>query len=321
MDDAELFAATRRPSPDLLYRRGDPYDRRLGEHVAVDPSDYAAADVVLLGCPQDEGVRRNRGRPGAALAPDAIRACLYRLGLTNLDGLRLFDLGDTLIQPTLEATHQLQRRLVRRVIGDGKLLLSLGGGNDVAFPDAAGLADAAGRVLAINVDAHYDVRADLAPNSGTPYRQLLDGGHVAPERLVQLGGQPFANAPAYARYLGGLGVATVGLREARARGLPATLDAILARDADAVFWGIDMDVVRAADAPGVSAPNPLGMTAEELCLVAERAGAHPRTRLIEISELCPAHDIDQRTARLAAVALWHALAAFAAWRYPPTPLP
>jgi len=307
----ELFTHTARPDAGLFFRRDDPNDRRLGEHVGREPAAYAAADVVLLGCPQDEGVRRNQGRPGAAQAPDAIRACLYRLGVAGLEGLRLFDLGDTLVQPDLEATHALQRRVVARVIRDGKLLLSLGGGNDIAFPDAAGLADAAGRVLAINIDAHYDVRADPAPNSGTPYRQLLEGGHVAPAALVQLGGQPFANSPTYARYLAERGATVVSLREARARGLAETVEAALRTDADAVFWGLDMDVVRAADAPGVSAPNPLGMAAEELCLVAELAGAHPRTRLIEISEVNPAFDIDQRTCRLAAVALWHALASYA----------
>lgn len=311
MDDRELFSSTLRPDPSLLYRRDDPNDPRLGELVDIDPAAYSQADVVLLGCPQDEGVRRNRGRPGAAQAPDAIRVCLYRLGVAGLSGLRLFDLGNTIVQSEIEATQALQRRIVARVIGDGKLLLSLGGGNDIAFPDAAGLADALGRVLAINVDAHYDVRADKPANSGTPYRQLIEGGQIAPGDLVQLGGQPFANSSAYTAYLAGIGAQVIGLREARARGIESVLETILQVDA-AVFWGLDMDVVRAADAPGVSAPNPLGMSAEEFCLIAGLAGAHPRTRLIEISEVNPAYDIDQRTCRLAAVALWHALVAFAA---------
>jgi formiminoglutamase len=84
---------------------------------------------------------------------------------------------------------------------------------------------------------------------------------------------------------------------------------ILQTEAASVFWGLDMDVVRAADAPGVSAPNPLGMSGEELCLLAELAGAEPRSRLLEISELNPAYDIDGRTARLAAAAIWHFLMA------------
>lgn len=306
----DIFTATTRPDPDLFYRRGDTNDRRIGDLAQTDPADYASAHVVILGCPQDEGVRRNRGRPGAAAAPSQIRAALYRMGVDGIEQTRLFDLGDTRIQLTLEATHDLQRLLVERIIRDGKLLISIGGGNDLAYPDAAGLAGAAGRVLALNIDAHYDVRADLVRNSGTPYRQLLEEGHLAPERLVQLGSQPFANSPAYTRYLHERGVRVYPLSEVRARGA-ALLGEILQTEADAVFWGIDMDVVRAADAPGVSAPNPLGMSSEEICQIANIAGAHPRTRLIEITEVNPTFDIDQRTCRLAAAVIWHAMAAAA----------
>ncbi len=301
------------PAPELFFRKGDPNDRRLGELVSRDPADYPAAAVVILGCPTDEGVRRNGGRPGAADGPAAIRRCLYRLGVAGLEGLRVVDLGDTQPGPDLETTHARHRATVERAIRDGKRLITLGGGNDMAYPDMAGLAAAAPPVLAINVDAHYDVRADRPPNSGTPYRQLIEEGHLDPAAFAVLGAQPHANSSVYTAYLAGLGARVVTLREARARGLVATARGLLAdRHAGSVFWGLDMDVVAAAEAPGVSAPNPLGMRGEELVALAELAGADPRTRLVEISELCPPHDLDDRTARLAAVAIWYVLAGWAA---------
>jgi formiminoglutamase len=302
------------PDPGLFFSRGDPNDPRLGELVGRDAAAYAGAAVVILGCPTDEGVRRNGGRPGAAEAPAAIRRCLYRMVVAGLEGLAVVDLGDTVPGPDLEATHERHRATVRRVIGDGKRLITLGGGNDIAYPDVAGLADAAAPVLAINLDAHYDVRADTPRNSGTPYRQLLEEGHLAPERLCILGTQPFANSAAYTRYLDERGVQAIPLREARLRGLVATARGLLHdAHAGAVFWGLDMDVVNAAEAPGVSAPNPLGMTGAELCELAELAGADPRTRLVEISEVNPRHDLDQRTSRLAAAVIWHLLAGWAEW--------
>lgn len=298
--------------PALFYRRGDPNDRRLGELVAHDPAAYGRAAVVILGCPTDEGVRRNGGRPGAAEAPAAIRRCLYRLGVAGLEELAIVDLGDTAPGSDLEATHERHRATVRRVIADGKRLITLGGGNDLAYPDVAGLADVAAPVLAINVDAHYDVRADTPRNSGTPYRQLLEERHLAPEQLVILGTQPFANSPVYTGYLDELGVRHVSLHEARLRGLAATARGLIHHGhAGALFWGLDMDVVSAAEAPGVSAPNPIGMTGAELCELAELAGADTRTRLVELSEVNPAYDLDQRTCRLAAVAIWHVLAGWA----------
>jgi formiminoglutamase len=306
----DLFAATERPQADLLFQRGDGNDPRLGELVFAAPGDYAQATVVLLGCPQDEGVRRNGGRVGAALAPDAIRRFFYRLTTYQVEHIRLFDLGNLIVQSTLEQTHQRQRQLVRQIIADGKTLIMLGGGNDLSYPDCAGLADAAAPVLAFNVDAHFDVRADAVGNSGTPYRQLLEEGVLEPTNFYEIGSQPFANSAAYARYLHDKDVSVIPLAQLRAGGLTDTFERILReRTPAAVFWGLDMDSVRAADAPGVSAPNPLGLSGEEFCAVAAVAGRWPKTRLLEISEVNPVYDIDNRTSRLAAVALWSFLAA------------
>ncbi len=305
-----VFADLRPVESELFFSKGDPHDVRLGEIVGRGPAAYARAAVVILGFPDDEGVRRNGGRVGAALAPAAIRRCLYRMGVAELADLPIVDLGDTASAASLEERHTRHQELVQRIVADDKLLIVLGGGNDVAYPDYAGLVAATGSALAINVDAHYDVRVDTPRNSGTPYRQLIDAGRLPPEYYCVLGAQPFANSAAYTQFLTERGAQLISLRSARARGIPATARGVLAASAaDAIFWGFDMDVVNAAEAPGVSAPNPLGMSGEEFCALMELAGSERRTRLIEISEVCPPHDVDARTARLAAAALWYALAA------------
>jgi formiminoglutamase len=309
----EIFslANTRRPDESLFYRRGDPSDERLGEVVRTDELAYDAAQVVMLGCPQDEGVRRNRGRPGAAQAPDEIRRCLYRLGVANLEGLLIVDLGNTVIQATLEETHALHQAVVAQVIRDGKMLISLGGGNDVSYPDCAALASVVGDILAFNVDAHFDVRADAVRNSGTPYRQLIEDGFIRPDRFYEMGYQPFANSLIYAQYLREHGAHVQSLADLREGGLMQAFRNALRTDAAAIFWGFDLDAVCAADAPGVSAPSPLGLTGDEFCQLAALAGSDPRTRVVEFSEVNPRYDLDQRTCRLTAVAIWRFLSAVA----------
>lgn len=306
--DNPLFHGVTPPDPALLFRRNDPNDPRLGEVVKIAPEDYATAHTILLGCPQDEGVRRNQGRIGAAAAPDAIRAALYKLPVSVLDTAGFFDLGNTRIQDSLEATHTQHQQLVERIIADGKRLIVLGGGNDISFPDAAGLAAQVDSVLAFNIDAHFDVRADEPRNSGTPYRQLLEGGHLLPDNFYEMGFQWFGNAAPYIAYLREKGVQHHALDDLRMNGIPQTFADILQHKVtEAIFWGFDMDVVRAADAPGVSAPNPTGMTGAELCQLAQLAGRDPRTRLVEISEVNPTYDLDGRTCRLAAVAIFYVL--------------
>ncbi len=312
MSQSSLFDQTLRPDPALFFTRNDPNDVRLGQAAHHDPAHYDPAHVVILSCPQDEGVRRNGGRLGAALAPTEIRRALYRLAVDGLTSLNLFDLGDTRIQPTLEETHALHEAVVRRLLADGKTVITLGGGNDLAYADVAALSHATGGgVLAFNVDTHYDVRADQPRNSGTPYRQLLDEGLLAAGSFFEIGQQPFANSAVYRQYLADKGVGCWSLRDLRDAGLASVIQGVLSgSDASAVFWGLDMDVVRVADAPGVSAPNPVGMTGDEFCQIAELAGAEPRTRLVELTEVNPIYDVDGRTARLAAIAIYHFLAAF-----------
>jgi formiminoglutamase len=307
-----IFEMTTSLDPSLLFRRDDPNDIRMGEVVKTAPEDYNACDFVLLGFPQDEGVRRNKGRLGAKDAPDAIRRCFYKL--VEIEGLKLFDLGNTIIQSTLEDSHDWHREIVRQVLRDGKKHIVLGGGNDTSYPDCSALAmETRGDILAFNLDAHFDVRADSPRNSGTPYRQLLEEKHLKGHYFYEMAYQPHANSPIYKQYLEDKKVGLYPLDFEEHNGIATWLKTILERHsyeylAQAIFWGIDMDVVKAADAPGVSAPNAAGLTAAEFLAIATIAGRQMKSRLFEITEVNPSFDIDERTCRLAAAGIWYFLA-------------
>lgn len=303
-----LFDQVTPPANDLLYKRNDPNDVRWGEVVHFEQSDYEQAQVVLIGCPQDEGVRRNKGRVGAAQAPDTIRRAFYRLAASPEEDVILFDIGNTRIQPTLEATHDVHMTIIKQLIEDGKQVISLGGGNDLAYADCSGLAQVVPNLITINVDAHFDVRADTVRNSGTPYRQLLDEGLINPKKFYEVGSLPMANSKVYEAYLQRQGVRVIPLETMQHDGIAFTFDAILNHEADAIFWGLDMDVVHVADAPGVSAPNTFGISAHQFCQLATIAGRDNRSRVFEITEVNPIYDIDDRTSRLAAAAIWYFLA-------------
>ena len=304
-----LFDHTTRPNESLLFKRGDANDIRLGEIVKTAPEDYPTAQIVLLGLPQDDGVKRNGGRIGASQAPDVIRQALYKL--VQIPDLSFFDMGNTVIQPDLEATHSVHQSVVYDILSDDKLLIVLGGGNDISYPDCSAVSDLAqGDLLVFNIDAHFDVRIADERNSGTPYRQLIEEKLIPPHHFHEVGYQPFANSPTYLDYLLEKGVHTHSLAGVHDIGLDQLLRRILSESTpNAIFWGLDMDVVRSADAPGVSAPNPTGLTGEEFCLIGSIAGGDKRTRLFEISEMNPTYDVDGRTAKLAAVTIWHFLQA------------
>ncbi len=307
----DIFALTTRPDTELFFKRNEPGDPRLGEIALHLPDDYTAAKIVILGCPQDEGVRRNGGRVGAAGAPTEIRRALYKLVAKDDWEAALFDLGDTVIQATLEDTHAAHQRIVEQLLRDDKVVIILGGGNDISYPDASALSAVFGadNVVAFNIDAHLDVRTSPIRHSGTPYRQLLESGRLLPKQFYEIGTQPFSAAQAHLDDLRERGVRVVKMPQLRTSGdMTAFMKSLIyapTSDYPAAFWGFDMDAVTAADAPGVSAPNPAGFRADEFLMLCEMAADATLEQLVvEFSEVNPLYDLDGRTSRLVAAGIW-----------------
>ncbi len=295
----------------VFYSKDDPHDVRLGQVALRDKQDYARCNWVLVGCPQDEGIARNQGRAGARKAPHEIRKALYRYPVSEeLQHIRLLDAGDINIAGTLEETHERLEATLKPMLADGKKVLVLGGGNDISYPDGRAAASRANKLLAFNIDRHLDVRATEPRNSGTPYRQLLDEGSFDPALFHEVAINSFANPKAYIDFVESIGAHIHYLGDLRDNGVGKAIQSIVdSSEADGIFFGFDMDSVRAVEAPGVSAPGPMGLTAREICEIADVAGSDPRTLLIEISEVNPDYDLDGITSKLAANILVRAMAA------------
>ncbi|HMU34687.1 MAG TPA: formimidoylglutamase [Pyrinomonadaceae bacterium] len=305
------FGLTLRPDESVFFSRNDVNDPRLGEIVRHTPDHYDKADIVILGCPQDEGVRRNGGRIGAADAPLAIRKQFYKLTTMNIRK-RIFDLGDVKLANTLEATHDTMTEVVKAVLRDGKRVIVLGGGNDISYADGKAMSEVFGRDwwIGVNIDAHLDVRLSEERNSGTPYRQLLDEELLLPKHFYEVGYQSHFTSPIYYDYIRKLGVNRISLELVRSR---AQADIELRENIRNTFighssslntfFGFDMDVVRSADAPGTSAPSPLGLRAGEFIQLVKYAASLANTKLIEFSEVNPKFDQDDRTAKLVAIGM------------------
>jgi formiminoglutamase len=78
-----------------------------------------------------------------------------------------------------------------------------------------------------------------------------------------------------------------------------------------VYVSLDLDALPAAVAPGVSAPSPIGVPAQELLQSLEWLGAQPAVRLLDLAEYAPTYDLDGRTGRMAALCVCALLAGLA----------
>jgi formiminoglutamase len=278
-----------------------------------------------VGFPQDEGVRRNGGRTGAAAAPEQIRHFLYRL--TPWDGrqdednprprdlgaLRLLDLGNLVVDEDLEASQALLGRVVGAILRAGAVPIVLGGGHEEAFGHYLGYVEAKIPVAVLNLDAHLDVRPliDGRGHSGSPFRQMME--HAAaplPGKNYRcLGVQPFGTARQHLDYVGQHGGRIEWCSEVEGALAPCLLAKVKfwREQGQRTYLSIDADAVAAADVPGVSAPNPYGLSGKEVVECAFRAGQSPGVASLDLVEINPTFDVDGRSARWAAAAIWHFL--------------
>lgn len=311
MDISSLAPLVAPPEPRLFFTKNDPADPRMGDIISRDPNIIPeSASVVLIGVPQDIGVQRNGGRAGAAAAPDAIRAMLYRLtpfdiasGRSIPDGF-LHDLGNIRVDGELEEIHERLAEVVALLCRAGLIPLVLGGGHDTTYAAASGAYAAHGPLGMINLDAHLDVRPpNPLRNSGTSFRMLIEEGKLAPESFVEFGIQSFANAAAHAEWLTGMGGRIMTLDGIRERGFTESLRTayeIASAGVTRCYGTLDIDGVRGAEAPGVSAVMPDGFSAAHLLATARLLGSRPAIAALDIVEMNPRFDIDDITAKLAA---------------------
>jgi len=278
-------------------------------HQAVTVRETATSPVALVGFASDAGVVRNHGRIGAAEGPLALRRALANVPLQQLEAID--DLGDVVCdRDALEEAQVEFAAMVSSALVAGALPVGLGGGHEIAYASWSGLAAALGTagdrgsIAVINVDAHLDLRGDPRATSGTPFRQILEAASAQGREVhyLCLGASRYANTQALferARTLGATWILDEDVRLDRWQALSDQLVGLLA-SVDHVYLTVCLDAFPAAVAPGVSAPAAMGIDAALVERLLDRVTASGKLRVADIAELNPRHDIDARTARLAA---------------------
>lgn len=258
-------------------------------------------DLVLLGLCNEVGVLANGGRAGAAEGPGAFRQAFGKLPARVLQGRRLLDAGDVPAGAPYEAFLEGAETVARGALEAGAVPLVIGGGHDCSYGVYRGLA-ATGKAAVLAVDAHLDVRPEHGANSGNPFFRMIEAGLEGPD-LAQVGLIRFVNSAEQETWLRLKGAALQFLepgREMEAVGTAKGALAVFAQRQRRALATFDLDAIRAADAPGVSALNPWGLDASAALAIAKAAGACPAVAAFDLMELAPPLDRDGQSAKLAA---------------------
>ncbi len=303
-----------RQNYDWNYSSDDPNDETFSDIVeTINPDSLEDYSKVLLGEPYDGGVI---GRKGARKGPEALRKQLARTKTHHFGSgavRDVADLGDIVIpdQEILEVQERMEE-LTSSIHYSSALPVFLGGGNSVTVPNVAPLLEDS--VGVVSFDAHLDCREVIEdPSSGTPYRQLFDRGL---DTLVVVGARHFETSTSYAHYLEEKGGQIIDAHTAGSS-IEDTLENILAHleGVESVYVSLDMDVLSSAEAPGVSAPTPGGLTSRELYELLFRLGSsEERISGFEVVECAPPLDTGERTSKAGSRAIAHMISGLEADR-------
>lgn len=249
--------------------------------------------IDLIGLPSDVNSSFERG---AAQAPAAIRRALWsdRGNLACEDGqeigidFELRDRGDLWLNEDA-ADDAVIADAIRAAIQSGAVPLALGGDHAMTHPVLRGVHAEHGPVTILHFDAHPDLYDDFDSNPrshASPFARIMEAGLAT--RLVQVG---IRTLNRHCREQAErFGVEIVPMADFTPDQVPV-LEGPL-------YISIDLDGIDPAEAPGVSHPEPGGLTLREVLAVLQR-----QTAAIvgaDIVELNPRFDSNDRTAIVAA---------------------
>jgi formiminoglutamase len=194
-------------------------ETKLGEKIKTIASfsdlENTKAQFVVLGIPEDIGIRANMGRQGAWSAwQDFLKAFL------NIQSNRFLEGGNVVIAGSVVAedlmlrakkfdsndaesltefrllTHELDTRVyevIYKIIKRGKIPIIIGGGHNNAYPIIKGVHDALqntgaenAKINCINIDAHTDLRPMEGRHSGNGFRYAIEENHLDKYFIVGL---------------------------------------------------------------------------------------------------------------------------------------
>lgn len=262
-------------------------------------------DFVLHGFAVDEGVRRNKGRTGAQDAPDVIRKNMVNFPVI-LPDFSLLDFGNVTCEDgNLENAQSNLAKNVSKVLLKGGKSVVLSGGHEVTYGHYLGVKTAfpEQKIGIINIDAHFDNRQPedgVGASSGTGFWQIAQEGKM---HSLHIGIQRNSNTLKLFDTAHQYGMKYILADELFFENLPSVYQRIddLLEEVDFAYVTICMDVFNASIAPGVSAAAYNGIFADAAFMHFYRHILKSEKLIaLDVAEVNPSFDIQDRTARLAA---------------------
>ena len=271
---------------------------------------------AFLGFECDRGIQINMGRSGAANGPDSIRKELSNLPCQFDKQVLLFDAGNiSCLNCTLEEAQDALAVAVEKILDLNLFPILLGGGHEIAYGHYKGILNylesqgKADKIGIVNFDAHFDLRPyENGSSSGTMFRQIADlaASHNTDYSYMCIGLQKHGNTLSLFKTADELGVKYIYAKDVATADYAQALEKLddYLKDRKHIYVTICADVFSSAYAPGVSAPQPLGLTPKRVLVFLKHILKSGKTVSFDIAEVSPRFDQDNVTSNLAATMIF-----------------
>lgn len=277
--------------------------------------DQIEADFVILGIPEDIGVRVNMGRPGAADAwknflqvflkqphnkhNDATRFCLLGAVQTadlmeeaqdldnsiHADRIKLSDLIMLLDKRVSEVIYKIKEL--------GKTPIIIGGGHNNCYPilRTYGYTDP---VDCINIDAHTDLRNTKGRHSGNGFSHAIENGFLNKYFMIGIQEPALSNSMIHKiDASGNIDYSTVEMPSET-----SLKNAINFVNTDRYGLEIDMDVI--ANFPS-SAQSPVGLELNQIKIIIKQLHNKSKPLYYHFCEAAPRYGYENQVGKTLAV--------------------
>lgn len=272
-------------------------------------SDQKIIRFALLGFACDEGIRRNQGRVGAAEGPDAIKSTLAKLPIQRQDVI-CYDAGNIICTDgNLEEAQSALGQVVQLLMQHHIVPIVLGGGHEMAWGHFLGIQPCLQqkKLGLVNFDAHLDMRPLLPQqlgSSGTPFLQIATAMAEANLQFDYncIGVQRAGNQSALLQTAEEKHAHLLWADDLHQHEIAKCMNFVerIIDQNEMIYVSICLDVFATPYAPGVSAPQTLGLTPWQIIPHLRQLATSGKVTNYDLAELSPPYDQDQRTAKLAA---------------------
>ena len=257
------------------------------------------ARFVIVGVPDDSG---SAYRKGSSKAPDSIRDFVGRdeIGAVIKNGRKSIfepelDIFDARVCDAGNMGREAASVHAAKVFGNGKIPITIGGDHSITYDILKGM-DIRKKWGIAYFDAHPDIIGSRKSYFGSVINDLLGIKSFDPRSSIIIGMRtPESEELENIRKCGihvitPLQIAEMGLKEAS-----EVIRSALKRD---TYLSIDMDSIDPAFAPGVTEPEPAGLSSNEAVYLAKNIAANGIFGF-DIMEVVPKYDKEGMTLYLA----------------------